>query len=126
MIQSAQQRAAIEQQAQAGISAGNIATVASVSTDGLTLILPGESTAGSKKYPYNHSYTFSAGRRVHIAREGGTIIADSDEFSRRNLAKVGYEANPLEDEPPYLAMLRDGLCRVTGFEPQQEALKRLR
>ena len=76
MIQSAQQRAAIEQQAQAGTSAGNIATVASVSTDGLTLILPGESTAGSKKYPYNHSYVFSAGQRVHIAREGGTIIAE--------------------------------------------------
>src|SRR5512146_3090040 len=28
---------------------------------------------------------------------GGTIIADSDEFTRRNLAKVGYTANPLED-----------------------------
>ena len=31
-------------------------------------------------------------------KRGGTIIADSDEFSRRNLAKVGYEANPLEDD----------------------------
>ncbi|GMA20910.1 FkbM family methyltransferase [Arsenicicoccus piscis] len=39
---------------------------------------------------------------------------------------VDIGANPLEDEPPYLAMLRDGLCRVTGFEPQQEALERLR
>jgi 2-oxoglutarate/2-oxoacid ferredoxin oxidoreductase subunit alpha len=28
---------------------------------------------------------------------GGTIIADSDEFTRRNLAKVGYLANPVED-----------------------------
>jgi 2-oxoglutarate/2-oxoacid ferredoxin oxidoreductase subunit alpha len=29
---------------------------------------------------------------------GGLVIANSDEFSKRNLAKVGYEANPLEDD----------------------------
>ena len=29
---------------------------------------------------------------------GGLIIANTDEFTKRNLAKVGYEANPLEDE----------------------------
>jgi 2-oxoglutarate ferredoxin oxidoreductase subunit alpha len=28
---------------------------------------------------------------------GGLLIADSDEFSPRNLAKVGYASNPLED-----------------------------
>ena len=28
---------------------------------------------------------------------GGDIIANTDEFSKRNLAKVGYAANPLED-----------------------------
>ncbi|HET7398808.1 MAG TPA: 2-oxoacid:acceptor oxidoreductase subunit alpha [Intrasporangium sp.] len=28
---------------------------------------------------------------------GATIIADTDEFTKRNLAKVGYAANPLED-----------------------------
>ncbi len=28
---------------------------------------------------------------------GATIIVDSDEFTRRNLAKVGYAGNPLED-----------------------------
>ncbi len=28
---------------------------------------------------------------------GAFVIADSDEFSRRNLAKVGYATNPLED-----------------------------
>ena len=30
-------------------------------------------------------------------REGGLIIADEGEFSARNLAKAGYDANPLED-----------------------------
>jgi 2-oxoglutarate ferredoxin oxidoreductase subunit alpha len=30
-------------------------------------------------------------------REGGLIIADEGEFTPRNLAKAGYQANPLED-----------------------------
>jgi 2-oxoglutarate ferredoxin oxidoreductase subunit alpha len=29
---------------------------------------------------------------------GGLIIANSDEFTKRNLAKVGYEGNPLEND----------------------------
>ena len=29
---------------------------------------------------------------------GGLVIANSDEFTKRNLAKVGYEANPLESD----------------------------
>jgi 2-oxoglutarate ferredoxin oxidoreductase subunit alpha len=35
---------------------------------------------------------------VGALREGGLIIADEGEFSARNLAKAGYEANPLEDD----------------------------
>jgi 2-oxoglutarate ferredoxin oxidoreductase subunit alpha len=31
-------------------------------------------------------------------REGGLIIADEGEFTARNLAKAGYEQNPLEDD----------------------------
>jgi 2-oxoglutarate ferredoxin oxidoreductase subunit alpha len=29
---------------------------------------------------------------------GGLVIANSDEFTKRNLAKVGYDANPLDNE----------------------------
>jgi len=29
---------------------------------------------------------------------GGDLIVNTDEFTKRNLAKVGYDANPLEDE----------------------------
>jgi 2-oxoglutarate ferredoxin oxidoreductase subunit alpha len=29
---------------------------------------------------------------------GGLVIANTDEFTKRNLAKVGYEANPLEND----------------------------
>ncbi|HVT22964.1 MAG TPA: 2-oxoacid:acceptor oxidoreductase subunit alpha [Mycobacteriales bacterium] len=34
---------------------------------------------------------------LHQLRRGGTIIVNSDEFTARNLKKVGYAANPLED-----------------------------
>jgi 2-oxoglutarate ferredoxin oxidoreductase subunit alpha len=34
---------------------------------------------------------------VGALREGGLIIADEGEFTARNLAKAGYEQNPLED-----------------------------
>ncbi|MGV0992098.1 MAG: 2-oxoacid:acceptor oxidoreductase subunit alpha [Mycobacterium sp.] len=33
---------------------------------------------------------------VSELRRGGLVIANTDEFTKRNLAKVGYEANPLE------------------------------
>ena len=36
---------------------------------------------------------------------------------------VDVGANPCDGgKPPYLSMLNAGICRVTGFEPQQEAL----
>src|ERR1700742_3241646 len=34
---------------------------------------------------------------VDALKPGGLIIADTGEFSARNLAKAGYEVNPLED-----------------------------
>src|SRR6188472_2320710 len=34
---------------------------------------------------------------VKALREGGLIIADEGEFTARNLAKAGYDQNPLED-----------------------------
>ncbi|MET0309686.1 MAG: 2-oxoacid:acceptor oxidoreductase subunit alpha [Sphingomonas sp.] len=34
---------------------------------------------------------------VSSLRDGGLIIADEGEFSARNLAKAGYDSNPLED-----------------------------
>ena len=35
--------------------------------------------------------------QLHHLPQGGTIVANSDAFSERNLAKAGYETNPLED-----------------------------
>ena len=34
---------------------------------------------------------------ISLLKAGGTIIADKDGFSSKNLKKAGYEANPLED-----------------------------
>ena len=43
----------------------------------------------------------------------------------RPTAIVDVGANPIDGDPPYKAMLAAGLCQVTGFEPQTEALARL-
>ena len=44
---------------------------------------------------------------------------------RRLTEVVDIGANPIDEEPPYKTMLADGACRVTGFEPQAEALAAL-
>ncbi|WP_433289954.1 2-oxoacid:acceptor oxidoreductase subunit alpha [Pseudonocardia sp. CA-142604] len=54
---------------------------------------------------------------------GGVLIVNTDEFSKRNLAKVGYEANPLEDGsleqfsvfPVAMATLTRGALEETGL-----------
>ena len=43
----------------------------------------------------------------------------------RPTAIVDVGANPIDGDPPYKAMLAAGLCEVTGFEPQADALARL-
>jgi FkbM family methyltransferase len=43
----------------------------------------------------------------------------------RLTAVVDIGANPIDGDPPYHEMLRKGLCTVTGFEPQPEALASL-
>lgn len=43
----------------------------------------------------------------------------------RRTQVVDVGANPIDGEPPYKRMLAQGLCEVTGFEPQPDALARL-
>jgi FkbM family methyltransferase len=38
---------------------------------------------------------------------------------------VDVGANPIDGDPPYKSMLQRRICRVIGFEPQQDALARL-
>ena len=62
---------------------------------------------------------------------GATIIADSDEFTRRNLAKVGYDVSPLEDGSltdagfhlhalPLTSMTVDALAEVDGLTRKEK------
>lgn len=44
----------------------------------------------------------------------------------RRTAVVDIGANPVEGDPPYKAMLSKGLCDVIGFEPQADALAKLK
>ena len=54
---------------------------------------------------------------------GGVLIVNTDEFTKRNLTKVGYAANPLEDEsladyqvhPVAMATLTKGALEETGL-----------
>src|SRR3954449_7913911 len=54
---------------------------------------------------------------------GGVIIVNTDEFTKRNLTKVGYDANPLEDDslarfsvfPVAMATLTRGALEETGL-----------
>ncbi len=55
--------------------------------------------------------------------KGAVLIANTDEFTKRNLTKVGYEANPLEDgsledyqvHPVAMATLTRGALEATGL-----------
>jgi FkbM family methyltransferase len=55
-----------------------------------------------------------------------SITAFADLLSPQRLTEVvDIGANPIDGDPPYLPMLSAGLCRVTGFEPQEQALLEL-
>jgi FkbM family methyltransferase len=43
----------------------------------------------------------------------------------RLTAVVDVGANPIDGDPPYSEMLRAGMCTLTGFEPQTQALDAL-
>lgn len=43
----------------------------------------------------------------------------------RSTHVVDVGANPIDGDPPYKPMLSQGLCEVTGFEPQAQALAEL-
>ncbi|MGH3759174.1 2-oxoacid:acceptor oxidoreductase subunit alpha [Actinophytocola sp.] len=54
---------------------------------------------------------------------GGTVIVNTDEFTKRNLTKVGYDSDPLEDDslsnfqvfPVAMATLTQGALKETGL-----------
>ncbi|MFE2282693.1 FkbM family methyltransferase [Streptomyces sp. NPDC059443] len=52
------------------------------------------------------------------------VLALVEPVRQTHVVDIG--ANPIDGDPPYQDMLRSGLCRVTGFEPQPDALDELR
>jgi len=60
-----------------------------------------------------------------MAHEGSTNDWHTLLATDRRTAVVDIGANPIDGDPPYAQMLRDGLCTVVGFEPQAEALAEL-
>ncbi|HYV62409.1 MAG TPA: FkbM family methyltransferase [Bryobacteraceae bacterium] len=49
-----------------------------------------------------------------------------EQLSPQRLTEVvDVGANPIDGEPPYQRMLSAGLCRVVGFEPQEDAFAQL-
>lgn len=61
-----------------------------------------------------------------MTQTAGTAVDLRDILAPQRLTEVvDVGASPIDGDPPYLAMLRAGLCRVTGFEPQAETLREL-
>ena len=54
-------------------------------------------------------------------RQGGTLIVNTDTFEERNLAKAGYETNPLDDDSDLLKGYR--VIKVPMDELTKEAVK---
>jgi FkbM family methyltransferase len=60
----------------------------------------------------------------HAQMTSALLLRDLVRCSRpTSVLDIG--ANPIDGDPPYKQMLDDGLCTVTGFEPQQRALVEL-
>ena len=63
---------------------------------------------------------------LHTLESGGTVIINSDAFEERNLAKAGYEHNPLEDDTldgytvitaPMTSLTKEA-CKDLGVQPR--------
>lgn len=80
------------------------------------------------------SLSFASNPAVVGAREAAIASAVRDVLApalsdssptRPPVDVVDIGANPIDGDPPYRLLLDAGLCRVTGFEPQPQALAEL-
>jgi len=94
---------------------------------------PAESVDGALSHAANPA-TDNAGA-AELARQvldllapalDGDITATDPSDRRPPIDVVDIGANPIDGDPPYRLLMDAGLCRVTGFEPQLEALGELR
>lgn len=52
------------------------AEIDTVYSDGITLILPGQNVATTKRYKCNSAIQFTAGQRVKVLKDSGTYIVE--------------------------------------------------
>jgi FkbM family methyltransferase len=82
----------------------------------------------------DHAPNLSPGARgTEVARQvrdllspalGQDVAGGRDTGPPVDVVDIG--ANPIDGDPPYRLLMDAGLCRVTGFEPQPDALAELR
>lgn len=63
--------------------------------------------------------------RLHSIADVRTALTSGELPATDPIEVLDVGANPIDGDPPYLPLLRAGLARVTGFEPQSDALARL-
>ena len=61
---------------------------------------------------------------THLSRPPSSRINPAFGLSRRTQV-VDIGANPIDGEPPYQNLLKEGLADIVGFEPQIDALEKL-
>jgi FkbM family methyltransferase len=91
---------------------------------------PAESVDGALSHAANPA-TDTAGAAA-LARQVHDLLAPAldgelttDRSGGPPVEVVDIGANPIDGDPPYRLLMDAGLCRVTGFEPQLEALAEL-
>lgn len=65
---------------------------------------------------------------LNINTKKNTVFTNNGSFNweiEEMISVVDIGANPIDGEPPYFNLLKDNKVKVTGFEPQKEALEKL-
>lgn len=74
MLNTWQEQKEAEQENSRTSAVLTVGIIGAVYTDGATIRFPGESSASSKRYPYNRDAVLSAGNRVLLGRVAGSYV----------------------------------------------------
>lgn len=74
MLNTWQEQKEAEQENSQTSAVLTVGIIGTVYTDGATIRFPGESSASSKRYPYNRDAVLSEGNRVLLGRVAGSYV----------------------------------------------------
>ena len=74
MLNTWQEQKEAEQENSQTSAVLTVGIIGTVYTDGVTIRFPGESSASSKRYPYNRDAILNAGDRVLLGRVAGSYV----------------------------------------------------